>query len=148
MGKLLWRKYVVKTFQKSPYLVALDSKPMKFREIRVLVVTIEKWWAKYRYRTDLFLTELGHGHIQPNKWTCCYHIWLKVFFKSGPFPASFYLFLSFQYSSIQLIINKYSIKFCRWLESNRGPLESKATALPTEPQPLPERHYLLLSISL
>ena len=39
--------------------------------------------------------------------------------------------------SIQLIINKFSIKFCEWLESNRGPLDLKATALPTEPQPLP-----------
>ena len=27
--------------------------------------------------------------------------------------------------------------FCRWQDSNRGPLESEATALPTEPQPLP-----------
>ena len=36
--------------------------------------------------------------------------------------------------------NKQTIvqyKFCRWLESNRRPLISKATALPTEPQPLP-----------
>ena len=33
--------------------------------------------------------------------------------------------------------NKCSIKFCRWLESNRGPLVTKSTALPTEPQPLP-----------
>ena len=32
--------------------------------------------------------------------------------------------------------NKCSIKFCRWLELNRGPLVSNATALPTEPQPL------------
>ena len=28
-------------------------------------------------------------------------------------------------------------KFCRWLNSNRGPLVLEATALPTEPQPLP-----------
>ena len=27
--------------------------------------------------------------------------------------------------------------FRRWLDSNRGPLVSEATALPTEPQPLP-----------
>ena len=51
------------------------------------------------------------------------------------------LFLFIFVFSIQLIINnltnKCSIKFCRWLESNRRPLVSKATALPTEPQPLP-----------
>ena len=39
------------------------------------------------------------------------HLNLSPFIlKSGPFPASFYLFSSF---SIQLIINKCSIKFCR-----------------------------------
>ena len=27
--------------------------------------------------------------------------------------------------------------FCRWLDSNRGPLEPEATTLPTAPQPLP-----------
>ena len=58
------------------------------------------------------------------------------FFKSGPFPASFLFIFVF---SVQLIINKCSIKFCRWLEANRGPLVLKATALPTEPQPLPNK---------
>ena len=62
----------------------------------------------------------------------------KLFFlKSGPFPASLFIFVF----SIQLIINKLtnkcSIKFCQWLESNHGPLILQATALPTEPQPLP-----------
>ena len=32
--------------------------------------------------------------------------------------------------------NKCSLKICRSLDSNRGPLVSEATALPTEPQPL------------
>ena len=31
----------------------------------------------------------------------------------------------------------FNIIFCQWLDSNRGPLELEATALPTEPQPLP-----------
>ena len=30
------------------------------------------------------------------------------------------------------------INVCQWLYSNRGPLESRATALPTQPQPLPK----------
>ena len=34
-------------------------------------------------------------------------------------------------------------KFCRWLDSNRGPLVSEATALPTAPQPLPNYNWLL-----
>ena len=36
----------------------------------------------------------------------------------------------------------FNINFCLWLDSNYGPLESEATALPTEPQPLPIVWYL------
>ena len=44
--------------------------------------------------------------------------------------------LSFQ----QLTVKMWIIKFCRWLDSNRGYLVSKAIALPTEPQPLAESY--------
>ena len=71
----------------------------------------------------------------------CYCFFLK---KIRPFPASFYFIFVF---SIQLIINKCSIKFCWWLESNRGSLVSKATALPTEPQPLPKLLFLKCHIN-
>ena len=54
-----------------------------------------------------------------------------LFFKKWAIPGLFSLFPSFQYSWC----NKY--KFCRWLDSNCGPLMSKATILPTAPQPLP-----------
>ena len=54
----------------------------------------------------------------------------KHFFKNGPFPVSFSLFLSFQYTvDSKQMFNK----FCRWLDSNRRPLVSEVTALPTEP---------------
>ena len=33
-------------------------------------------------------------------------------------------------------------KFCQWLDSNRGPPVSEATAQPTEPQPLPKKECL------
>ena len=36
------------------------------------------------------------------------------------------------------------IKVCKWLDLNCGPLASEATALPTEPQPLPDLLSLLL----
>ena len=67
------------------------------------------------------------------------------FFKKWAIPGLFLFIFVF---SIQLVIykltNECSIKFCRWLESNRGPLVSKATALPTEPQPLPGgRNHLM-----
>ena len=38
----------------------------------------------------------------------------------------------------------FCIKICQWLDLNRRPLLSEATALPTEPQPLP--NGLLLSL--
>ena len=62
--------------------------------------------------------------------------------KNGPFTASFSLFPSFQYS-LQWIFN---INFCRWLDSSHGPLESEATALPTEPPPLSQKRFLSLPV--
>ena len=52
-----------------------------------------------------------------------------VMLKIGPFPASFVYVIS-----IQLIVNT----ICLWLDSNCGSLVLEATALPMEPQPLPE----------
>ena len=53
------------------------------------------------------------------------------------------LFLYFRLFNTQLTVNNkqmfnININFCRWLDSNRGPLASEATTLPTEPQPLPK----------
>ena len=53
----------------------------------------------------------------------------------GHYPATFSLSLFFQ--RIQLTGN-IQYKFCRWLNSKRGPLESEATTLPTKPRPLPD----------
>ena len=57
-------------------------------------------------------------------------------FLNQPAPASFSLFSSFQY------------KVCRWLDSNRGPLVSEATAMLSEPQPqtLPKVYLFLFQI--
>ena len=51
---------------------------------------------------------------------------------SGLFFFYFRLF-----DTLQLTVTKCSLKICQCLDSNRGPLVSEATALPTEPQPLP-----------
>ena len=63
---------------------------------------------------------------------CCHWgkvaLWIVFFKKNGPFPASFYCLLF-------NVVNNL-IKFHRWLDSNRVPLVSEATTLPTEPQPL------------
>ena len=55
-------------------------------------------------------------------------------FLSGHFSASFFFIFVF---SKQLIVN-VQYKFSQWLNSNQGPLESEATALPTDPQPPPK----------
>ena len=57
-----------------------------------------------------------------------------TFLKNGTFSDSFSLFLSIQYS---LQKTKVQYKFGRWLDLNHGPLVSEATALLTDPQPLP-----------
>ena len=65
------------------------------------------------------------------------------FFKKMGHSQSLFWFSSFP---IHLTV----CKVCRRLDSNRGPLVSEATTLPTEPQPLPlkvsfllnERHFL------
>ena len=57
----------------------------------------------------------------------------KFFLKVGHSRPLFIYFRLFITVDNKQMLNK----FCGWLESNRGPLVSKATALPTEPQPLP-----------
>ena len=58
-----------------------------------------------------------------------------LFFKPAISGLFFFYFRLF--NTIQLTVNKCSIKICRCLDSNRRPLISEATALPTELQPLP-----------
>ena len=55
-------------------------------------------------------------------------------FLNKPFLASFSYYCLFNTVDIILMFN---IKVCMWLDSNCGPLLLEATALPTEPQPLP-----------
>ena len=56
-------------------------------------------------------------------------------YKNGPFPGLFFLYFSiFKTVYYKLIVNRI---FQR-LDSNCGPLILEATALPTEPQPLPK----------
>ena len=65
---------------------------------------------------------------------------LALFFKrNGPLFFYFRLF-----NTMQLTVNKYSMKICQCLDSNRGPLLSETTALPTETQPLPWFYSLLI----
>ena len=68
------------------------------------------------------------------------------YFKKWSIPGLFLFIFVF---SIQLTERIYQI--WRWLDSNRGPLVSEATALPTESHPLPHdslfTHHLLNKIA-
>ena len=62
--------------------------------------------------------------------------------KMGHFRPLFLYFRLFDTVDSKQMFNK----FCQWLDLNRGPLVSEATALPTEPQPLPVWTNLCLHI--
>ena len=49
---------------------------------------------------------------------------------------------------IQLIVNNGQYKFCRWLDSNCGPLVLEPTAMPTEPQPLTKYQVIICNYYL
>ena len=51
------------------------------------------------------------------------HFNYKVFLINEPYPASFFLYFR------QLTVNMFIINFCRWLDSNCGPLDLEATVL-------------------
>ena len=57
----------------------------------------------------------------------------RFFLKNGQFPASWFFVFA---NAIQLTVI-IPCKFCKWLDLNHGPPESKATAPPTESQSLP-----------
>ena len=101
------------------------------------------------------------------KITCVMHSKFRVFLflKNGPIPASFCLFSSFSHynfkntnwknvdgvlriqtrGGLMVGANETNIKVFRWLDLNCGHLVSEATAVPTEPQPLPSSLGLWLT---
>ena len=97
-----------------------------------------RWWLRrydheFKSRATAAYIERWQENVQRFS---CFSIKM-FFFKNGPFPASFSLFLSFQYTVDSKQMFNIKINFCRWLDSNCGPLLLEVTALPTEPQPLP-----------
>ena len=62
---------------------------------------------------------------------------LSVFVSTYLLPTRYNSFLMDNSRPFFLLLSlKVQFKFCQWLDSNRGPLESEGTALSTEPQPL------------
>ena len=77
----------------------------------------------------LLCAKQNGGHNFAISWAV---FWFKTFsFIKQPnlFPFMKQFKFYFEFSDLQ--------NFCQWLDSNRGTLELEATALPTEPQPLP-----------
>ena len=56
--------------------------------------------------------------------------WLTFLKKLWLIPGIFFLYFHL-FNTIQLTVNKYSIKNCQCVDSNRRPLELEATTLPT-----------------
>ena len=86
----------------------------------------------------MFFVKIAEGWIR-SRVHCClqqllYHCATTAAFDlnslSGPVPASFYFRLFNTVDSRQMI----NIKIWRWPDSNRRPLASEGTSLPTEPQ--------------
>ena len=69
----------------------------------------------------------------------------QYFFKKWAIAGLFFVFrlLDIVYSK-----QMFYIKVCRWLDSNCWPLALEAAGLPTEPQPLPNHHYLFALLHL
>ena len=107
----------------------------KKRSIWQLLGSYEKHHFLGKNWCDYFL-----GNFWKKNWATFYSAiwsqWIRDFSyflkKIGQSWPLFSLFSSFQYIWQKI----FNINFCRWLDTNRVPLESEATALPTEPQPL------------
>ena len=70
--------------------------------------------------------------------TSWFFVWIQMLcFLKWAIPALFFFIFVFSIHSWQFTNVQYVNFFCQWLDSNQGPLVSEATALPTEPQPLP-----------
>ena len=78
---------------------------------------------------------IGETHINPLPMP---QFKLDFFFKKWAIPGLFFFIFVF---SIQLTVNVQYI-FCWWLDLNSRPLVMEATALPTEPPPLPQVTFL------
>ena len=80
-----------------------------------------------RFESDMYLYLLLNFYVE--SWKRLLYIFVATSMQwSRPLFSFVFIF------SIQLTVN-VQCKCCQWLDSNRGPLELKATALPTEQQP-------------
>ena len=95
--------------------------------LRHSMTKLPKWrneWAKKPFEFAETFAQMTIPHFEAKNNIC-----IKVDFKTWAIPGLFfYLFSSFQYSWQK---SNVQFRFCRWL-----PLVSKATAHPTQPQPL------------
>ena len=136
-GRPLWGKCILK---QRPF-----CKKVSAESVAKWVIS-EKWnwkfatfWRKKEKKQGLPSTRERRANVRLH--SLSNSLQSISFLINGPIPASFFFIFVF---SVQLIVKSW-LKFCRWLDSNSGPLVLEATALPTEPQPLPK--YFLLRIT-
>ena len=110
-----------------PYVEIKSS--LKFSKVAQKV----PWYNSFYLKVTKYLGKVCREILSPrtfkNRW-----IWSQCSFSNGPiFGLIFFIFVF----SKHLTVYNVQYKFCWWLDSNRGPLLSEATALPTEPKELP-----------
>ena len=110
----IWNSFLSRWFIRVLQQSVIYQKKKKFEPLK----TTSMWWRQIMILTFRVMLLCS---------------WVQYFFKNGPFRPLFSLFWSFQQLSVYMFI----IEFRRWLDSNRGPLVSEATTLPTEWQPRP-----------
>ena len=94
-------------------------------QVKTAIVTFRATFEKLGL---LFILTSGHTEVQLH---CCHGDKVIV---SGHSQS---LLLYFQFFNTVDSTQKFNINFCWWMDLNCGPLVLEATALPTEPQPLP-----------
>ena len=121
------------------------SSVSKFGEVSLIAKQSFKFCqmlTKFCQMLTKFCQMLTNLHFFSNwaKFWTFFDSYYDSFFKKWAISGLFFFIFVF---SIQLIVNTW-IKVCWWLDSNRGTLVSEETALPTEPQPLPQFLLFLL----
>ena len=127
-----WNFYARISCNASPIIWAQFFRWLHFIEMMWIISLSHTF---YTLSLSLSLTHPHtHTHTLPRT---LWRIWTSFFKWAIPGLVFFIFCLFYTVESKQ----KFCIKVCLWLDSNRGTLMSEATALLTEPQPLPKRLF-------
>ena len=107
-----------------------------FRTLFFFILCVSTVNRKYVYYKILLITGFdlrttGIGSDCSSDWATT-TAFADKFLMVHPQPLFYFRLLYKQWT-----VNMFNLKFCWWQDLNCGPLVLEATALPTEPQPLP-----------